>query len=483
MSNNVNSLIFLVNITILTLVLFFYIFFEYSLSNTFILFFISMAFILLFIFFLRVERNEILKKNYFKHSVLVLLGFFVVSFQKYIDYYLGYIDKNELLMLVSEDSAAKSLIIAFLGLVSFFIGYILKSNKLNITSRNYFQSTSTQILTFLSVIFLLFFLFTVNPLYVMGGYGIYDMGSNAIYFSLLFKASYFALIIQKIINISNSNLLLNNLFDYIKSIGYFNIGLYFIYISIVLLSGDRGDFITLSLLLLIGYINVTGKKISRFFSILMICSAAFFITLLGVARSFNTLENTSFTSNISKALTGESNKHQSNSILPFTAELGDSIKTLHYSVEYVPTQYDYLYSRFHFQAILGIIPFSSYISPLIFNDSSEKYTSSDRYITWLIEGDNWNTGHGTSMIADFYLSYGVLGVIFGMGFFGWLIRYCEQHMQLKDNKYLILLITSVVIFSSSIYLARSSLLPPIRLIVWIWILMLLNEWLNKRLIK
>jgi len=483
MSSNINNLIFVINVMILTFTLFIYIFFEYSLNDTFILFFVSMAFILLSLFSLRGERYEILKKNYFKHSTLVLLGIFVVSFQKYIDFYLGYIDKNELLMQISEESVAKSLIIVFIGLISFFIGYLLKSNKLNSKSKNYFKGSSTQFLTFLSIAFLLGFLLTVNPLYVMGGYGIHDIGNNAIYFSLLFKASYFALIIQKLINSSNYNLKIHNVFDYVKFVGYFNIGLFLVYISVVLLSGDRGDFVALSLLLLIGYINSTGEKISRFKSILMICVAAFFITLLGVARSFNTLENASFTSNISKALSGESNKHQTESILPFTAELGDSAKALHYSVEYVPTHYEYLYSRFHFQAILGIIPFSSYISPLIFNDTSEKYTSSDSYITWLIEGENPQTGHGTSMIADFYLSYGVLGVIFGMGFFGWLIRYCEQHMQLKDNKHLILLIISVVIFSSSIYLARSSLLPPIRLIVWIWILMLLNEWLNKRLIK
>ncbi len=481
MMKNTNNLIFIINLMIITTALILYGFFDYLLSNTLVFIVLFASFSLAILFSLRSEKYEILRKNYFKHSTLVLLGIFIVSFQKYLDFYLGYIDKSELLMQVSEESAVKGLIIAFLGLVSFFIGYLLKSNKINTGGENYFKKTSTQFLSILSFVFLLGFLLTINPLYVMGGYGIHSIGNNAVYFSLLFKASYFSLIIQKVINYSNS--IVNNIFDYIKCIGFFNVGLLVVYISVVLLSGDRGDFVTFLLLLLIGYINSTGKKISRSISILIICVAAFFVTLLGVARSFNTLENTSFTSNISKALAGESNKHQADSILPFTAELGDSVKALHYSVEYVPTHYDYLYSRFHFQAILGVVPFSSYISPFLFKDTSEKYTSSDSYITWLIEGENPQTGHGTSIIADFYLSYGVFGVIFGMGFFGWLIRYCEQHMQLKNNRYLILLIISFVIFSSSIYLSRSSLLPPIRLIVWIWALMLLNRWLNQKLSK
>lgn len=478
-----NNLIFVINLMVLIISIFFINFMEINFSEYLILIIIFISFILTFLFFLKKEKYPILRKNLFIHSILVILGLWVVSFQKYIDYYLGYVDKSELLLQVSEESGAKSLIIAFIGLVSFFIGYLLKTNKINYNNKNYFKESGTHFLTFLNISFLLGFLVTVNPLYVMGGYGIHSMGVNAIYFSLLFKASYYALIIQKIINISNYDLKVKNILDFVRYIGYLNIGLFFIYISIVLLSGDRGDFISFSLLLLIGYINSTGKKISRFKSILMICIAAFFITLLGVARSFNTVDGANFISNISKALSGESNKHQAESIIPFTAELSDSVKALHYSVEYVPTHYEYLYSRFHFQAILGIIPFSSYISPIVFNDTSEKYTSSDNYITWLIEGENPQTGHGTSIVADFYLSYGILGVVFGMGLFGWLIRYCEQHMQLKDNRYLILLITSIVIFSSSIYLSRSALLPPIRLIIWIWVLMLLNRWLNKRLSK
>lgn len=482
MKKNINSLIFIINIIFFILIILFYNFFDYIFNDILIVYVLSTVFILLLIFSLRVEKYEILRKNYFKHSTLVLLGLVVVGFQRYLDYYLGYIDKSDLLRQVSDEAAAKSLLISLIGLISFFLGFLLKRNNYSISiEKKYFKANGTSFLTVLSLFFLLGFLFTINPLYVFGGYGIHEMGLTAIYYAVLFKASIFALIIQKVINLSATDNNVQSFWGFIKGVGYINILIILIYSSIVILSGDRGDVIALGLLMVIGYMNSSNKSITRVKSILLIFAAAFIITILGIARSFNTLDDSSFISNISQSFSEESKKDHIKSIIPITAELSGSVKALQYSVEYVPSQYDYVHSRFYIQSIIGVIPFSSIVLPYIYSDNSFKYNSSDGYVTWLIAGDNPTSGQGTSTVADFYLSYGLLGVILGMGFFGWLIRYSEQHIEFSNSKYLIVIIISIVMFTSSIFLSRTSLFASFRLIIWIWVLILLNRWLTSRL--
>ena len=135
---------------------------------------------------------------------------------------------------VSESTVAKSMMAALIGQVSFYIGFLIRKNSYK-KSMAVFKRTGTRVISILSAFFLLAFLFNVNPAYVFGGYGIYDMGINAVYFSVLFKASYFALITQKIINIKQSNESLISVFSHLKFIGYINIILLCLYLSVVIL--------------------------------------------------------------------------------------------------------------------------------------------------------------------------------------------------------------------------------------------------------
>lgn len=470
-----NQVIVFINITVLILALFVYNFVSYGFNDNFVFYMLLAVTIVTFIFFLKQEPISVLRKNFFKHSNLFLIGFFIVSFQKYLDYYLGYIHKNDLFMAVSENAVAKSMLVAFIGLVSFYIGFFIRKNNYR-KGVSVFKKTGTEIISILSIFFLFAFLFNVNPAYVFGGYGIFDMGTNAVYFSILFKASYFALIIQKIINIKQSNDKLISVFSYLKSIGYINIILLSLYLSVVILSGDRGDIIVFSLLLLIGYLISTGKKFGLVKSVVIIGCASLLLTILGIARSFNTSEDSSFITNISKAINSESEKAQDESIIPATSELAASVKAIQYSIEYVPEYHDYLYARFPITSLIGIIPLSSNIFPYVFEDTSLKYTSSDNFVTWLIVGvEDPTSGQGTSLLADFYLSYGLNGIIFGMIFFGWLVRYCEQQIDIENNERLIFFIISIIVFCSSVYLARSSLFSLMRLISWTWLIVFFNK--------
>lgn len=481
MNKNWNVIILIINFFTLIGMLFTYYFMEPMLNDSFVIIILSITVILTILFYLKSENESILRNNFFKHSNLVLIGLLTVNFQKYLDYLLNYIYETDLLLGVSQATGIKSLLLALIGLICFFIGYLVKMPLNYNKAVAVTKLTNTTFLSLIAITCLVGFILTVNPAYVLGGYAIYDMGLMAVYFSVLFKASYFALAIQKFINLKVRNCSVSGLFSFIKQMGIFNLLILFIYLIIVLLSGDRGDIIAFSLLILMGYMLVTGKKFGLIKSTVMILIASTFITLLGIARSFNVESNLSFGEKITRAIAGESNLGKVDSILPVTAELAGSVKALLYSVEFVPSMYDYFYGRFQLQAIFSIFPFSNSINEIIFKDNSSKNTSSDSYVTWLIEGDYALTGHGTSILADFYLSFGVLGVVVGMLFFGWLVRYSEQQTRIEDSRALLGIIVSVVIFCFSIYLARSSLFSFFRLIIWIWILLSLNRWFLKNI--
>ena len=88
-------------------------------------------------------------------------------------------------------------------------------------------------------------IYTINPLYLLGGYGNFEMGNTARYSSILFELSYIAGIIQALINKSNLTGKKRSFYFFFKSIGFLHLSLFIIYSLIILISGDRGPIIYL----------------------------------------------------------------------------------------------------------------------------------------------------------------------------------------------------------------------------------------------
>ena len=146
------------------------------------------------------------------------------------------------------------------------------------------KEISTKVMVFLAGLSLLFFFFTVNPLYLAGFYGVEEKGDVATYASLLLELFVFGIVIQNCRNMMISENIPSSFKNYIIKQGYvftFIIGLYLLS---VLLSGDRGPILTLGLCYLSGYFFVTRKKISIKVVVIAVFGAASLITLLGQAR-------------------------------------------------------------------------------------------------------------------------------------------------------------------------------------------------------
>lgn len=431
-----------------------------------------------FLFFTKKDKIFQLNGQFLKHSNLFVFGFLVVHFQSYIDFSLGNITKDDTFIWVNQSIVIKSMILSAIGLLSFFLGFFsCKANCSHVTREfrvGREKYISVKFLTYLSTVVLSVYFYTVNPLYLLGFYGIENMGVTATYMSLLFNVLIFAVIIQTSRNLRNQNKIPTNFKQYIKLMDYHLLILLVFYLVSVMLSGDRGPLMTYGLCFISGYFFVKKIKLSHKKGILFIFTSAIVISILGMARNLN--KDLSFNEKIQLSLAENANDSRI-SFLPVTKELAGSVRTLHHAVNYVPLYHDFLYGRFQFQYLTVAIPFFSIFSPIIYEDTSWKYSGSSSFITWIRQGDFPTSGDGTSCIADFYLDFGMLGVLLGMFIFGYFMRFAEVKMYSANIPNLFLHVFIIVYLSDAIYISRSSVLFGFKITVLIYTVLIINKYI------
>jgi oligosaccharide repeat unit polymerase len=431
-----------------------------------------------FLFFTKKEKILELNGQFLKHSNLFVFGFLVVHFQLYTDFVLGNITKDDTFIWVNQSIVLKSMILSAIGLLSFFLGFSFNKFNYSHVIREFRvgkeKYISVKFLTYLSTIVLTVYFYTVNPLYLLGFYGSENMGVTATYMSLLFNLLIFAVIIQTSRNLRNQNKIPTNFKQYIKLMNYHLLILLVLYLISVILSGDRGPLMTYGLCFISGYFFVKKIKLSYKKGILFIFTGAIMMFILGMARNLN--KDLSFTDKIQLSLTENANDSRI-SFLPVTNELAGSVRTLHHAVNYVPLNHDFLYGRFQLQYLTVAFPFFSIFSPIIYEDTSWKYAGSSSFITWIRQGNFPTSGDGTSCIADFYLDFGMFGVLVGMFGFGYFMRFAEVKMFSANIPNLFLHVLIIVYLSDAIYISRSSVLFGFKSIVLIYSILIINKYI------
>lgn len=442
---------------------------------------LGVIFISVLFFGLRNEKEPLLKGQFLKHSTLALLGIIIVHFQYYVDYLLGNITSSDLFIWVNTTIVVKGMILSSIGLLAFLIGYLsCKRGSINLTRNNLRTISHTKFLNIFAGIALFTYFYTVNPLYLIGFYGAEDIGVTATYAILVFEIMVYAIIIQKSRNMLLENFKPSSFLKYLKSLGYPLLFLTSIYLLSVVISGDRGPIINFSLCYFSGYYFVTKQKFSLKKGLILGFIAAGFITILGVARAQD--KSLDFLEKIQIAFQ-EKPFREDVSFIPQTKELAGSVRTLHHALDYVPQNHDYLYGRFQFQQIVVAFPFFSNFTPLIYENTSTKYAGSSSFITWIEQGDFPTSGTGTSVIADYYFDFGLVGVILGMFVFGYFMRFAEIKMYVESFPNLFTHIFFVVYLSSAIYIARSTFLFGFRTVVWIFIILIFNKHILSKNLK
>jgi oligosaccharide repeat unit polymerase len=451
-----------------------------------ILFFLLIVIFIFSLFIIRKENIDILKGQFMKHSVLFLISFFVVFFQSYFDFILGNIEINNLSLWINHAIVIKSMILSIIALLCFLLGYLCYKKKIDntkkidaITKMKVVPNMYIYILLLIATILLVVYFYTVNPLYLIGYYGDEKMGSTAQSAIFYFNILLYVIIIQNNRNMSSSNKIPRNIIEYVRYQGYYLLGLIIIYLLSVMFSGDRGPIMTIGICYFSGYFILTRKKMSTKWGILLIFLATIFITVLGLVRNLD--KDISFGDRLQQSFYNEKVSPMGDaSFSPYTKELSGSVKAWNIVVNYIPKHSDYLYGRFQFQQIFDIIYKSDLLYNVIFEDNSPKYNSPAKFVTWIHQGDFALHGNGSTCISDLYCDFGLIGIIIGMFIWGLFLRNLEIKMYSNITTSLSSQVFSIIYFSNSIYIPRSSILFPFQIAVCTFFLLFFLRFLSKR---
>lgn len=122
------------------------------------------------------------------------------------------------------------------------------------------------------------------------------------------------------------------------------------------------------------------------------------------------------------------------------------------SLEYVD-KFGLNYGQSFLPSFFGLFP-----GLATFIGDSARIGSAEIFTSYLYDGTS-NSGVGTTIIADIYLSFGCIGVIVLMYFLGWFVHKTWKNT-LND------MLIQVSLFSTCVFMGRSAYLSPLRLIVW-----------------
>ena len=226
-----------------------------------------------------------------------------------------------------------------------------------------------------------------------------------------------------------------------------------VYLILRLLSGDRGPVLYALCLIFYSYLMCTKHRFKLATVLILILVAAIATTLIGITRTGNL--DQSFIDRLESAI--QEDNISKPSILPPTQELANSINTEFIAVDAINNSgQSYNYGKYTFYALISSIPGSSYILSNLF-DVDMRSTMSSEYITIYDKGYRYSYGLGTSPMAEFYLEFGAFGCMLGLFFLGWLFSYVNQVI-LGNNRNIsiYIIIFSLKLASVAIYIPRSS---------------------------
>ena len=210
--------------------------------------------------------------------------------------------------------------------------------------------------------------------------------------------------------------------------------------------------------------------------VLFLFIGSLFLTFIGATRNIDS--NSMRDKMEALRIKSESEK----TILPTTLELTGSLNTFLYSIDYVPSKHDFLLGSFHVRNLLSTIPFTSRITSQ-FLDPDKKYRSSDFFVTYIIQGEDYSFGNGTSINADLYLNYGFFGIIMGLFLLARLVRNIEWKAFVDSDPTIITLLFCAYLAGYALIYVRFSYLSPINYLVFSLLLILYMKKFHSLVIK
>ncbi len=226
----------------------------------------------------------------------------------------------------------------------------------------------------------------------------------------------------------------------------------------ILILGDRSLAFGLAAILVAAY-SEYAKRIS-FKKLVLFIAAGFF--LAGVVRVARYSPERTVSSFVKTAQEKSEEITWDTGLMNFAG----SVRTVYAAVDIVPQQHDYFYGRLEISGLAGIIPFSRRLLP-----KKIEYTTSASYLTWVMHAGDFSSGVGTTIIADTYMDFGLIGVVAVMFGVGLLSKHIQQKARATCS--LTWAVAHACLIASLALIPRYSMTYLVRDVLWPVLLILL----------
>lgn len=421
--------------------------------------------VLIFIYY---SQQSSLKDYWFKPSNLFLIAYLVVNFQFLLDYRLG-LKNNFSFYIIFPNVLNHCFILAIIGLLAFVGGYICSFNGEYVEpireKPKYSAWTIPVVLIHLAVFAI--FLYTIDIGAFLTGT---DYGSETSIYSHLEKllTSINAVLVTLVVTRYEGD---GSIRSYISSFPIVSLVTIGLYMLLRLFSGDRGPFIYTAILLFYGYLYVSRKKIKLVTTVIILGIGMFVMSIVGIARSLD--KTNDFISRMTSAaedfsVEGRFSSLESQTVLPLTEELGLSFLVNQTDVQAIEVEGEKFHPGSYFLiSIANGIPFVPGLIRKIFNVSHENFSSTGFANSHFFRNKEATWSIGTTIVGDFYLQFGTLGVLLGLFISGWFMKFLDVFLLVRERRYdnMYILLFVLLFSSTSVYIPRSLLLGELPIFV------------------
>lgn len=369
----------------------------------------GILFVVSVVLFFKIKRIE----NLFNFDTLFLLAFGITFFIYPI--FLYPINPQYFVMLstpFNEDVITRATTLSLVGVNSYMCGNLALKRKMVCRHINDSSCKIPDLKIFIIILYIAFIAFIA-----FGGISYYrdlyqgkgnDSGGLFGYFNVIVRGCVIISIVLQFVIIKHTNCGFR-----ISRVNKFLLLFIVLYSVLLLSTGARGAILNAFLVLIWAYTYyVKPLNLMRF--VFLILSGALVLSLVGLYRGGLSIEGFRFWDLFMDLIVNNRNT--------FVA------------IDYVD-RHGLTYGESMLGVILRAIPFLSGIVQRTFDLDPNEIVSS-MILTIEILGENPEYGVGTSIIADLYLAFGLIGVVFFMFILGYLIRYLEfgvQNRQIYDN--------------------------------------------------
>ena len=428
------------------------------------------------IYFLRLRRIHG-RFPWVSISFLFVLSYYIVYFQIPMLELAGYHVSEQAYRFIwsNEPVFVRSVAASSSGLLAFYLGSILgfrRSTRDGSEVKVAARRPNTLLLAIATYCLFVCFLATSGS-YVLGDYTPSDASGWSSYFYKLFKISLSAFVLLRVAYAAELSHSRARFSEYVGRLGISLLVILGAHMALCLLVGDRGPLIYF-LLLSFGMYFVRFRRINGIHVVVGIVTLAAALSAIGQIRQAR-FSGADYQSRLADAVTesdfftGHDRRFAVPVPLASTIELALSIRTLNHALANVPSLYPFGCGIFQMNHLYSIIPgLSKQMNRLLF-DGDKIYDGTSNFITYLIQGRDPSYGDGTSVVADLYLDFGIVGVVGGLILFGWFVGRNEGSILRGKLPLTLSGVATMLLFCNSLYLARSALMLEMSNIVLVYL--------------